>query len=362
MIVRRYLVREIVLPFLVVTLILLVVFAGHRVALLLGDALASGLPGRVILLLLGLKLVYSLDIILPIALYLGVLIAFGRLYADLEMTALRACGVPERRILGAVALVAVVFAAGIAALALYVKPWAAQLGDRVRERAQSVSDVAAVTPGRFHELMGGRGVVYVGALGPGGRGLRDVFIDRRGRFGDQVYLAQRGRHYPDPRTGRRAIVLEDGLRYDVGPPGGGYRVARFARLTTWLREGGEGVRDRQRIARSTAHLLASPTRRNLAELEWRLSMPAAALVLALLAVPLSRMNPRQGRFARVFTAILIYAVYYNLLGIAKSWVARGELGVFPGLGLIHAGMLGTALTLLLWPRLAERLRRVRPAP
>lgn len=85
-------------------------------------------------------------------------------------------------------------------------------------------------------------------------------------------------------------------------------------------------------------------------------MPAAAIILALLAVPLSRMNPRQGRYARVFSAILIYAVYYNLLGVTKSWVARGKLAPLPGLALVHGAMLLAALVLLVWPRIALRMR------
>ncbi len=360
MIVRRYLVREIVVPFLVVAVILLTIFASHRVALLLADALSTGLPGRVIFLLLALKLVYSLDIILPIALYLGTLIAFGRLYSDHEMTALGACGVPERRIVGSVLLVAGVFALGISGLSLYVNPWAAQFGDRVREQAESLTDVSGISPGRFHELIGGRGVIYVARLGPDARRLKDIFIDNSRRRGtDQVYLARTGRLYSDAGTGRRTIMLENGYRYDSGPAGSAYRVMRFRRLTTWLRRSSANERIRKRSAMSTSALLASSDPRDRAELEWRLSMPAATLILALLAVPLSRMNPRQGRYARVFMAILVYAVYYNLLGVAKSWVERGKLAPVPGLGLVHALMLCVAIGMLVWPSAALRLRRMR---
>ena len=118
-------------------------------------------------------------------------------------------------------------------------------------------------------------------------------------------------------------------------------------------------RVRQRSAMSTTRLLTSSDPRDRAELEWRLSMPVATLILALLAVPLSRMNPRQGRYARVFMAILVYAVYYNLLGVAKSWVERGKLAPVPGLWLVHALMLCVAIGMLVWPSVALRLRRVR---
>ncbi len=50
-----------------------------------------------------------------------------------------------------------------------------------------------------------------------------------------------------------------------------------------------------------------------------------ALVLTLVAVPLSRLRPRQGRYARVGFAIVVYIVYSNLIAAAKVWVEKGDL-------------------------------------
>ncbi|HQU16395.1 MAG: LPS export ABC transporter permease LptF [Chromatiales bacterium 21-64-14] len=357
MIIRRYLVREIALPFLVVTAILLVIFASHRIALLLADALSSGLSGRVVAILLGLKLIASLDILLPISLYLGTLIAFGRLYSDREMTVLAACGLSERQILGAVLGLAVGFAILVAVLSMFVKPWAAHMADSVRHQAESSAGVAGISPGRFHELIGGRGVVYVAGLGAQEREMRDIFVHMRSKGIDQVYVARKGYHYLDEQTGRHAIVLENGHRYDSDASGSVYRVVRYDKLTTWLQRASQDSFVHQRIAAPTLKLLRSTNRWDIAEFQWRLSMPLATVILVLLAVPLSRMNPRQGKYARVFTAILVYAVYYNLLGVAKSWVERGKLPVDPGLGVVHGLMLLVAIVLLLQPWLSLRWSR-----
>lgn len=357
LIIRRYLVREIALPFLVVTAVLLVIFASHRIALLLADALSSGLSGRVVAILLGLKLIASLDILLPIALYLGTLIAFGRLYSDREMTVLAACGLSERQILGAVLGLAVGFAILVGALSMLVKPWAAHMADSVRHQAESTADVAGISPGRFHELIGGRGVVYVAGRGSKDREMRNIFLHMRSKGVDQVYVARTGYHYFDEQTGRHAIVLEDGYRYDSDATGAAYRVVHYQKLTTWLRRASQDAFVHQRIAAPTLQLMHSSDRWDIAEFQWRLAMPLATVILVLLAVPLSRMNPRQGKYARVFTAILVYAVYYNLLGVAKSWVERGKLPADPGLGAVHGLMLLVALVLLLQPWLSLRWHR-----
>lgn len=64
-------------------------------------------------------------------------------------------------------------------------------------------------------------------------------------------------------------------------------------------------------------------------------MPLATVLLAVLAVLLSRTSPRQGRFAKLFIAILIFVTYYNTLGVAMSWVQRGVVPAVVGLWWVH---------------------------
>jgi lipopolysaccharide export system permease protein len=75
------------------------------------------------------------------------------------------------------------------------------------------------------------------------------------------------------------------------------------------------------------------------ELLWRIGMPVSALILALLAIPLSYVNPRAGRSANMLIAILIYAIYSNLMSVSQAWVAQGKLSFWVGVWAVHALML-----------------------
>jgi lipopolysaccharide export system permease protein len=97
-----------------------------------------------------------------------------------------------------------------------------------------------------------------------------------------------------------------------------------------------------------------PNRR--AELHWRIAMPISCVVLTLLAIPLSRLRPRQGRYARVWVAVVIYFLYSNLISVGKVWVARGTVPEALGLWWTHAAVVLLALVVIAGPRLATRLR------
>ncbi|HRE16905.1 MAG TPA: LptF/LptG family permease, partial [Rhodocyclaceae bacterium] len=86
-------------------------------------------------------------------------------------------------------------------------------------------------------------------------------------------------------------------------------------------------------------LLGDPTPANQAELLWRIGAPLSAVVLALLAIPLSFVNPRAGRSINMLIAILIYAIYSNLLSVSQAWVAQGRLSFWIGVWAVHALML-----------------------
>ena len=118
--------------------------------------------------------------------------------------------------------------------------------------------------------------------------------------------------------------------------------AQFDSFTLWLpvqtpQEPGYKVK-----SAPTGSLKSSPDPEERAEFQWRLSTPISALLLALAAIPLSRSRPRQGRYAKMLVALGLYAVYFNLLDVSRSWVEQGSLSFIwwvPGLlGLLVAGL------------------------
>ena len=92
-------------------------------------------------------------------------------------------------------------------------------------------------------------------------------------------------------------------------------------------------------AKSTAELWRSRELADRAELHWRLSFPLSLFVLGVLAIPLSRTAPREGRYARLGTALFIYLIYTGWLSIGRVWVERGIVSELVGLWWIH-GIVG----------------------
>ncbi|HEB98387.1 MAG TPA: LPS export ABC transporter permease LptF [Thiotrichales bacterium] len=348
----RYLLREITLNWLAITLVLWVIVVTNRLVRYLGEAAAGDIPASVIFTLLGLKSVTYLPTLLPLSLFLGVMLAFGRLYKDSEMVAMVACGVGPARIYRPLLWMAGLVSLLLLALSLGVSPYAAELGYRLRAEAEQRAQVSAVAAGRFQEAADGKVIFYAERISGDGRRLEGVFArsDRRPR----ALISARSAHTRvDPETGDRFLVMEDGYRYQGFPGEEDFRIIHFARHGMRI-ETGEARPELKRDAIPTAELLGSRRGVNRAELQWRVSLAVAAFVLVVLAVPLSRTSPRQGRYGRLFVAILVFIVYYNLLGTARVWLERNMLPAFPGLWWVHLLPLGLAWWL--W----RRLRPARP--
>lgn len=350
-VIDRYLLKEVGLNWLAVTLVLWLIVVSNRLAGYLGEAAAGDLPANVIFTLLGLKSVDYLVVLLPLTLYLGVLLAFGRLYKDSEMAALGACGIGPaqlyRPLLGLALLVALL----VGALALYVAPRTAALGYAVRARAEGATDLSVITAGRFHETGNGKMVFYAERVSPDREHLERLFVRAEQDGVPTLLTAERAHPARDAKTGDRFLVMEDGYRYQGFPGDPVFRILQFARHGVRL-ESSEVLNPRvKHNAISSAQLWGSQDRHDIAELQWRLSLPLAAVCLVLLAVPLSRSTPRAGRFGKLFSAILIFIVYYNLLGTAQVWVEKGTLAPLPGLWWVHAVPVSITLALFYFSRL-----------
>ncbi|MFN2309426.1 MAG: LPS export ABC transporter permease LptF [Gammaproteobacteria bacterium] len=351
-IIDRYLLKEVALNWMAVTLVLWLIVVSNRLARYLGEAAAGDLPGNIVFTLLGLKSIEYLVVLLPLTLYLGVLLALGRLYKDSEMAALGAGGIGPAQLYRPLLSLVLPVAVLIAVLALFVAPRAAALGNEVRARAEVITDLSAITAGRFQETSSGRMVFYAERVSPDRGQLEGLFV--RTEQQGQATLLTAPRAYPmrDAISGDRFLVMEDGYRYQGIPGDAVFRILKFARHGVRLESPGAVEARFKHEALPSAALWGSVNPRDIAELQWRLSLPLAAVSLVLLAVPLSRTTPREGRFGRIFSAVLVFIVYYNLMGTAQVWVEKGTLAPLPGMWWVHALPLG--LTLALFQ--AERLR------
>lgn len=346
MIIDRYLRREILLSLVGVSMVLLIILISLRLIGILSEASTGALPVDYILVLLALRNVSNLETVLPLALFIGTLLALSRLYIDNEMTALAACGIGVGRILRTVMQVSVVVAGVVAVLALYASPWAELQSQHIMDKGAADKDAHFISAGNFKDISGGNGVIYVQKVMPSGQGLENVFVQNNQQVGNTVISAASGRRYYDAANGVSYLELQNGYRYDGTPGQADYTVTHFAKHGVRLREETVPASATKRKAMPTLSLWRKGTVADIAEIQWRLSSVIWVFVLAMVAVPLSHTSPRQGRYAKIFSAILIYIIYSNFLSMAKSWMVNREISPLLGLWWVHALMVLLAVIML----------------
>ncbi len=355
MIISRYILKEVLLTLVAVVTVLLLIFLSNRFVYYLADASTGALSSDVILTILMLKTLDALVIMLPLALFLSVLIAFSRFYKDSEMVAMLACGVSIGRIYKTVFLLAVFVAMIVSLITFYIAPWATEQTYRIQDREKAVATMAGIASGRFTAPSSSEGVFYAEYISDDQTELSDVFIHSE-HDGLQVILSARyGRHFVKEGSGDRYLELQDGYRYEGLPGSSDFTITKFKTHAIRIQEQEVVRSNRKHKAYPTSELLDPEARRQFAkehrrdfedlrrydaaELHWRLAMPLSTILLALLAVPLSRTNPRQGRYAKLFVAILVYFIYSNLMGVGRTWLEREVIAQAAGLWWTHGSVL-----------------------
>jgi lipopolysaccharide export system permease protein len=347
---------------LAVTVILLVVALISRFLGYLGEAVAGELTMDVLVLLIFYRLPEFLLVILPFALFLGILLAFGRMYADNEMTVLSACGMSQRRLVGMSLVGSLAVAVVVAFLSLQLAPWGLQNTEKLKDSQDELTEIDLIVPGQFQDFASGMRTTYAESVGAAttGRQLNNTFVAwrRPSTNGDEaplrIIVSESARPVIDSNTGRRFMLLENGYLYDGVPGQAKYLVSQFKEQALLMPEPVviEEISDERSLP--TTALLNSDDPDHVAQLQWRISVILLIPILTLIAVPLSRVNPRQGRFSKLVPAGIVYAVYYVLLQLGMTMLQDGAIPLFMGLWWVHAIFLAAGLAQLagwrLWGR------------
>ena len=344
-IIDRYFLREIIKPLVGISIILLAIFVSFIALKFLTDAANGLLPGRIVLDLIGLRLIVSLEFLLPTTLFFSVVVAFGRLYADSEMTALFACGVGLNRVIKVVFSLSLVVAALVTGLSLHVRPWAFNAFYRLRDQAMAEFDLSKLDGGKFYQIPLENRIFFADGVDHDRNRATGVFVETKRGSIVQVISAKELYQRQDEGGSKPVLVFLDGYLYEFREDEGGHIVG--FRESTLSLEGNNVPSANYRVrAAETARLALSADLPDVAEWQGRLASPLSSVLLALLAVPLSRSAPRQGKYARIVSGVVIYALYYNVSAMAKSWVERGVVPVVPGIWWVPALLAGVVLALL----------------
>jgi lipopolysaccharide export system permease protein len=349
MIFHKAVVREFAMTALGAFFVLLGITLTTQLVKLLSQAAIGLITTTGVLTLLGFTLVNYLSVLLSLTTFIAVLMTLTRSYRDSEMVVWFASGVGLTRWMRPVLAFAVPLACVIGLISLVLSPWAVSRSEELRRLMDSRDDVAAIVPGVFRESNRAERVYFVEEISGTENMVANVFVSSNQHQKLGVMVARRG-FQETAENGDRFLVLLNGRRYEGAPGTPEYRLYEFDRYAMRVEVGSPAARAPTTKSASTSDLIGTPTPANLAELSWRIGLPVSALILSLLAVPLSFVNPRAGRSLNLVFALLIYMTYNNLISIVQAWIAQSRVSFTAGLG-VHVVMLAV-LALLFYRRVS----------
>lgn len=364
-IIFRYLGRQVLVTMLAVALVLLLVFMSGRFLQYLASAAQGEFAAGILFAVMGYRLPEFLELILPLSFFLSILLTYGRMYQESEMTVLTACGVSERQVLLLTMGPGLLVTGVVALMSLWLTPAGVQQVDRIFTEQSRSTGFEMLAPGRFQGIGSDERVVYTEALSRNKEELENVFIaqgsEGRGRM--TVMMADRGTQVIDDEADGRFLVLHEGARFEGRPGGADFDVTTFESYGTRIETTTDARPRQSEEAVSTPELLASDRAEQLAMLHWRVALPVLVPIATLLAIPLSRVNPRQGRFFHLLPAMVIYISYLGLLIVGRDAIASASVPEWLGLWWVHGAYLLLGLVLLFWPdwRLRRRQKGMRHA-
>jgi lipopolysaccharide export system permease protein len=342
----RYLMREAAGAWAAATFVLLTIMISTRFASVLNFAAKGEIPRGLLFQVVLLSSLRYLVILIPATLLLAIMVSLGRLYSDNEIAAMTGCGVGMGRLYRPFLWLAAALAVFTAALAFEVGPWAGREADYRVKSAKQLVQFSPFEAGQFTTIGGGKATFYTSTMSDAGDKLGEVFARIEETDGASIVVANRGEQVTDPASGEREVDLFDGYRYFGTPGSPKYDVVKFRELKLRLAAPPFNYVNNQRKLESMGELIGSHDLQDQAEVAGRIAAPISVLVLALLAVPLSHLGPREGRYGKLVLGIGVYLVYANLISFGQAWIGQGKLSPELGVWWVHALMLMLAGSLI----------------
>lgn len=353
MVIARYISKEIFSTFFAIIFILLFIAISNKFVMYLAKAASGKLPIAMVFKVVGLYIPELFAILAPIAMFIAILFTHSRLHADNEVAILLTSGFNWAQLTRTTILASSVIATLVVVINFIIVPVISAKRAKLLSDGQVAGVISAITPGRFQAIEDNDQLVfYVENILPDGK-LHNIFIAQQpnnDNVNNQksviVLTAKTASVKPQSNPNEFYLVLHNGYRY-VGTPGtANYSVTSFYEYGRQLKYASGAVSNNEDI-RPSSEILKSKAPADIAEVQWRFAMPIALLVLALIAIPLAKVQPRQGRYAKFLPAVLIYMVYYNLLTIVRRFISNGQIADFPGSWAVHLVFIVFGIALLL---------------
>lgn len=344
------------------TSILLLIFMSTQFVHYLSGAAVGKYTAEILLQVMALQVPYLLGLLIPAGLYVALLMAYGRLHTDREMMVLASCGMSQAKLIGITMGMAGVVMVVVAILNLWLSPIVTTSQRQLFAKAKSAPLVETILPGRFFSSNNGKTVFYVESISRDHSRMQNIFFAQKlkpgttGNAQTGASVKANGWSVVSATSGEeqqhkdgKYVIINNGYRYQGQAGQRNFDVAQFKHYGFRITDDDHAIPQKPQMM-STKKLwqIGSSDPKVAAELQWRLSMPLSVLILALLAVPLSYVNPRQGRFAQLIPAVMIYILYANMMFLDRSWIQVGKIPVALGVWWLHGIVLALALILLAW--------------
>ncbi|QIM62613.1 LPS export ABC transporter permease LptF [Pasteurellaceae bacterium Orientalotternb1] len=346
MILSRYLTKEIFKSQIAILFILLVIFFSQQLVRVLNSAVSGRVPTDLVLSLLGLGMPTMAQLMLPLSLFIALLLTLGRFYAESEITVMRACGVGQS-LLVKVALFLSLFTTVLAVYNVFwLTPWAINKQSEMLAEAKANPRFAALSAGQF--MSAGGYVLFIDNIE--GKHINDIYVFQPNQVKKNkpsVVVAESGELQGLP-NGDQLLTLTNSTRYEGTPQTADFRISSFDNYTAYL--GYQDVETDEKLVQRAdfTKLMQESSPEAQAELQWRFALIFAVPLMALLAVPMSSVNPRQGRFAKLLPALLLYLIYFLLQSSLKSAGSSGKLDVSILMPLVSIAFLLLGIILNSW--------------
>ncbi|KGT46785.1 MULTISPECIES: LPS export ABC transporter permease LptF [Acinetobacter] len=365
MIIRRYLVKQVVSTSLVVIALLTLIMMGGRLIKYFGVAAQGRLDASILFSIIGYRLPEFLTLILPLGFFIGLMLVFGRLYVDHEMAVLNGSGVSRNQLARLLIPMTVVFLAVQAFLMLWASPWGIRQFEALTNEQAVRTGFDLVRPKEF--ISSGPYTIYAGDLSEDRKNLKDIFFYQRAEKDgkpDVIILAQEATRVEVKGDAANVVDLVNGRRYEIFAGTPKYTQAEFETYRLRLENDSEAKFASTEVeALPTSQLWDNRNDPVVAsELGWRTFVPFAIVVALMLANALSEVSPRQGRYLKLFPALLIFASLIVALMAVKTRISKGEMEiwVYP-IVLIFYGIAAAlfARKQNLAPKIKKQIQRVR---
>ncbi len=410
MILRRYMTQQVASTTALVLGFLVVMMLGGRLIRYFGIAAEGNLDISLLFTIIGYNLPYFLELILPLAFFIALMLVFGRLYVDQEMAVINASGVSRGKLGRLMTPLILALFVGEAALSIVGKPWGVRSSESVWQQQALTSAFDLIRPNQF--ISSGNYHLYVGSLSDDKKQLQDVIliqsepktkgsaaknvavdvnnnidpetaeqlnipelpnalISNNSISKDTITLAKRAEQVDTGSSGVTQLDLFQGRRYEVGAGSLKYNQVGFDRYRITLTESSKEVITEDNIETqaigplwqaatgSAAVNSENALRAAQGELGYRLALPWLMIIAPMLAVPLAQVRPRQGRWLRLFPSILLFVSCALGIISLKNAVSKGSVSVWAYAWLV-LGFIALALYMNWGSRVQHRLRFRKP--